>query len=885
MMRRTYRHIFHIGLSLASTTAIAAEKYKPVLPLKTTWKSPSSSSALADESELLQSKETTKKAMVDFKESLSKLQRKLTPSEQAKALAQLRQSSIKISPKAKLLAELTAARVTAGLSASGAKAGKPSGNWRTHLLAACNISAKIDETLHEETALQSIALWRRVEGPDAPWTTPPIDIKAQKKFTFYKAITERQALREWDNGQQAQALKKYRTLSTGLVGTADGAAVDLRIVELERSIYKQENQQTRNVKRWQKTLMDTSAKYQDKQFLGAGNEAKVERVTSVVASIHKNLISDLIRDAMPAKASDASRKQALKAIDLYITGEIDNAEKERVRSASGEIQFNGGDHKSAAGTFAALATEHNGSKASLYWRKAIRSQTILATWPGDAPWDGIPKGDLEPREVLIDMYRKIDSSQAGDWPVAAQIGLLMIANAKTDEAFSLWSDRIAKFPKGQHASQAAGWMVSARMNSKQWADLETLGRVLVSAQLTANHAKKTYKPKDVLGIALLEGGLEALTASDFKKSVAKLEEYVKGWRNDTRHDEGMYHLALAYQGDKQYRAAILQLEAYTKTYPKSKWRHDALVNGGAWTLALTWDEHVMYFLETHTKEFPGDELAQTSLQTLTDLYLGREIYDSATRVMTILLTRKDLDPGSKIDVARRLLDTAEKHGSPENALRIAEKINSMFKNEQSIAATALSLKARVLAQRGQVGALTGIDNTVAEFDQSQPAIAEVISEIKFLLAETIAKDQFKDEIFSLGTKDPKAELEKGYSQYIKIDRTYKSACLGTRVSWCGPALHKSARLGEAFLRAYNDLSIPETLGPDVANDFKARKKAIMEGIESMTLDADEKSLEQARSGATNPDWTSAIMWQNGVEWNKEKYTGENANHFIQWHTR
>ena len=98
-------------------------------------------------------------------------------------------------------------------------------------------------------------------------------------------------------------------------------------------------------------------------------------------------------------------------------------------------------------------------------------------------------------------------------------------------------------------------------------------------------------------------------------------------------------------------------------------------------------------------------------------------------------------------------------------------------------------------------------------------------------------------------------------------------------------MHKSARLGEMFLHSYDDLGIADTLGPEVVNDFKNRKKAIMEGIESMTLDADEKSLEQARSGATNPDWTSAIMWQNGVEWNNEKYTGENANHYIQWHTR
>ena len=884
-MKRTYRYFWQIWLLFTSVAALAGENLKPVLPLNATWKSPSLTANLADDRELIQSSKATKAALTNFKEALAKLQRNLNSVDQAKELSALRQSSQKLGPNAKLQAELTAARVIAGLSASGAKSRKPNGNWRTHLLAACNIAAKIDEKIHEETALRAIGLWRRVEGPDAPWTTPPIDIKAQKQFSFYKAIIERQALSEWSSGQEAPALKKYRALSVSLNGSPDGAAIDMRVVDLERSIYKHENQQSKNVRRWQKALIDAATKYHDKQFLGAGNEAKVEHVSNALASIHKNLISDLIREALPAKASDAARKQTLNAIELYISGELDPAEKERVRAASGEIQFKGSDHKAAAGTFAALATESSGAKANSYWRKAIRSQTILAKWPVEVPWAALPKSDMEPRDVLIDMYRKIDAAGQADWPVAAHIGLLMIANAKADEAFALWSDRIAKFPRGTHAAHAAGWMVVARVTAKQWADLETLGRILVKASLTANHLNKSYKPKDVLGMALIEGGLEALTASDFKKSVAKLEEYVKGWRGDPRHDEGMYQLALAYQGDKQYRAAVLELETYTKTYPKSKWRHDALVNGGAWTLALTWDEHVIYFLEAHAKEFPGDEQTLGSLQTLTDLYLGREIYDSATRVMMIQLTRKDLDPGTKIDVARRVLDTAEKHGSPDNAIRLADKISSIFRSEQSIAATALSLKARILAGRGQAAAIAAIDKTVSGFDQSQPEIAEVVSEIKFLLAEASAKDQFKDEVFSLGSKDPKAQLEKGYALFTKIDNIYKSACLGTRVSWCGPSLHKSARLGEMFLHSYDDLGIADTLGPEVVNDFKNRKKAIMEGIESMTLDADEKSLEQARSGATNPDWTSAIMWQNGVEWNNEKYTGENANHYIQWHTR
>jgi hypothetical protein len=423
------------------------------------------------------------------------------------------------------------------------------------------------------------------------------------------------------------------------------------------------------------------------------------------------------------------------------------------------------------------------------------------------------------------------------------------------------------------------------VNTKQWSEVETLGRIMVKANLSGKYLTKTFSPKDVLGLGLIEGGLTALSANDFKTAITKLAEYVKGWRKDARHDEGMYHLSLSYQGDRQFRLAVQELETFTKLYPKSKWRHDALINGGAWTLALTWDEHVIFFLETHAKEFPTDERSKDSLTILTDVYMGREIYDSALRVMTIQLLRKDLDAGTKIDIARRVLDTAERHASPESALKTAEKLLTQFRDDQAITANALSLKARILAAKGNVKALVSVESQTAALDQSTQTTADILSEVRFLLAETMAKSQFKDEVFSLGSKDPKAELENGYRQFTNITQMYKSSCSSVRTSWCGPALHRSARIAEAFVRSYGDITIAKTLDPEIVKDFYVRKKAIIEGVESMALEADEKSMEQAKIGATNPDWTAAILWQNGGEWSREKFTSEAASHFIQWHTR
>lgn len=880
MMNRVHASLAF--MSFVATQAIAAQPtFKPVLPLDTSWRMPSSAVDLKDSRDFIQNNATTDKAMTAFRDSMKRLSKPMKLTDQSREITSLRQAATKLGPQAKILAELTAARVTAGLSASGGKSGKVTGNWRQHLLAACNAASKIDDTIHEKTALQAIAVWRRVEGPNAPWNAPPVDLKAQRQFEFMKSIIERQAIYDWSQGNESAAFKKYRALSVALNGSPNGAAIDLRLLDLERSVFAKGKQ----LRRWQKALIDTASKYQDKQFLGAGNEARVERVSGTIARIHKDLIDTLIKTASSPKANTNDRKQALTAIEMYLVTNIGDAEKIRVRSAAGEIHFNAGNHKAAADAFAALASESTGAVAVSFWRRAIRSQTVLAQWPKDAPWTGIPKGDMEPREVLIDMYKHTDAGTANDWGVAAHVGLLMVANARADEAFTMWIDRIQKFPVGQNAARAAGWMVTARVAAKQWGEVENLGRLLVKTNLTALHLKKAYRPKDVLGLALLEGGLEALTANDFKKAVAKLEEYVKGWRGDARHDEGLYHLALAQHGDKQYRAAVTTLISYVKSYPRSKWRHDALVNGGAWTLALTWEDHVMFFLETHAVEFPRDPQTIQSLQTLADLYMGREIYDSAIRVMTILVNRPELEVESRLDTARRLLDTAERHGSPETAQRLGDKLSATFKNDTTIAATVLSVKARIFSTKKDLKGLNTVEKQMAGFDQSQAAIAEMLSETRFMLAELSSRDKFKDEVFSLGTKDPKAQLEKGFSEFSGYDQMYKSACLPVRTGWCGPALHRAARLGEDFLKAYGDLDIAKTLDAAEVNEFVNRKKSIIETVENITIESDEKSLEQARMGATNPDWTSTIMWQNGNEWNKAKFTSETAGQFIQWHAR
>jgi tetratricopeptide (TPR) repeat protein len=873
-----------ITLSLALVIpkiGYGAGAINPVLKLPLTWKPPSTAETLNKSPELFDDEGSNKKAIKDFRSALSRLNKSNSNSDQSRDVGTLRQAALKLGPRARLVAELTAARVAGGISPTGNRVGTPTTKWRGHLLAACNIAAKIEDELHEKTALYALTLWRKIEVKDQSWASPPIDIKAQRTFDFFKPIIERQALYDWHKGQSSRALRKYRALSRSLAGTQDGGSIDLRIIGLENILFGK----TKQVRRWQKVLVEFATKYSDDQSLGAGNEKTVQTIRTRINKLHKDLVDTQIRSALAAKASDADRNAALRIIDVYLSTEISPQEKERVRAVSGEIHFSAKRHKAASSVFAALATESQGTKSANYWRKAIRSQIELAGWSSTPPWSKIPKGNLEARIVLLDMYKKIDDNNSNNWELSAHVGLLLIATNQQDEALPYWNSKLEKRASGPNASRAAGWIADKKIKTSDWSSLEKLARLLVKSKLTAVTTSKTYRPNDLLGLALIEGGLAALKSNDYKTAVSKLQEFVSSWRRDARHGEAMYNLALAYHGDQQYRVAVKTMEDFTKTHRRSPLRKDALKLGGNWTLALAWDEHVIYFLEAHSKEYPNDEDSINSMTTLTDLYLGREIYDAAMRVMNSLLDRKDFNEDQKTEYARRLMDTAERYSSASTSLRIANRLQNMFKNNSIISAIALSARARSASEKGNIKALEILEKNISDFDQSEAEIAEITGEIRFRLAEALARNQFKEEVFNLGVKDPLAELEKGYTLYSKIDKTYKSSCQQIRSSWCGPALHQTARVGDQFLKAFDQLSIAKTLEPKIVKDFYDRKKSILETVENQVMDSDEKSLEQASSGATNPEWTSVILWQNGSDWNRQKYTSETAEHYIQWRTR
>lgn len=703
----------------------------------------------------------------------------------------------------------------------------------------------------------------------------PLTKEQERSNSFARA--EKQALDDLAKGDASAGIRRYSALARSHAGTKVGGAIDLRVLE----IYRRSQKPGDSPAAFQKAITTTLEKYKDENALGAPNKPLVQKITMAVQRMHRNLVVGHIRQAQAKGASPTVRKQALAAIDIYFEGPLSEAEKEQIRASKGEIQFLSDNHIAAAATFAALAGEIKGPKTNSYWRLAIRSQLKLAQWPSDPPWDGVGKGSGPARETLLSMYASI--SRPGDWSTISQMGLIHFHQNQQTDAFKLFMETLGSTPNGIHAQQAAGLMASVHIQNKTWQDLEDLARIMVKQNLRGLHKKQHYAGRDVLGMALLEGGLEKYTSTDYPTSATKLDEFVRGWREHPRHDQGFYTLALAHYAAKNYKVGVETMISFSKSYPKTKYRRDALVTGGAWSLALAWEDHVMYFLEAHVREFPRDAASTQSLETLTNLYMGREHYDAATRVMEIQLAHPQISPDTKSDIARRLLDMHEKNGSPASALRIADVLFKAFSKQPDIAAPALSLKGRLQGDESPAK-YDSVIRQIAALDSTDRAVVEALSEQYFLKSEAMAKGVFERELYSLESRNPLADLNAAYGRYDQIRQSYEQACSLPGASWCGPSLHRLARVSDQFTTSIASLDIPRTLEPATVQEFLARKKSIIDTVDAKSLEADERSAQEAAAGSTNPDWTGAILWQNSADWQSQRVSGDTGTGYIQWHS-
>lgn len=796
-------------------------------------------------------------------------------SEKARAETTLKRVVGSLPASGQVAVRLTLARSLAGLNRSGKRVAGSHASYRNHLAAAAQRAGALAPA-HKDMALRAmIGIWRGAEGQGINYASVPFSMKAFAGALDTKAIIERSALQDWAKNNRPNAMKKYQTLSRGLTGNVMRGSIDLRILDMKRSVYVE----SRDPRPYEAALLAMSKAYLDPGLLGDGQEAKAKTVAAEVTRRHQVLVHGELARVVRAGVSSSERQKAIRMADAFLSTISDNAEIEDVKAKIAGVYAINKQHGKAVALYKELAETGNQANAKKYWALAIRSQTVLAAWSETVPWNGVKAGSLAEREELLLLYKKFGDADATNWFVAAHVGLLEINAGRDDAAYASWSEMLKKDVKGVHAANAAGTMLTAYKKASDWSNLEQLARLAIAGRMQPQYHGNTVLAVDMLALALLEGGKSALDQGQFAVAVTKLKEFVKNHAAAKNHDEGFFLLATAYRSNSQHPDAIKTLLAFVDRYPKSGYYRQALLNGGDWSSAMAYEENVMFFQNRFVVQFGNDPEAQRIRAGLTELYVGRSLYAEAIGVLS-LTARAKVEQSIQTDAMYQIMDLEERHGSMAQAAQAADRLIKDQGASDEAKAQALGLKARIAARDGRFDEVRSIESRLAAYSGG-PQGQEALGETRYLLAVSNSKLVTK-RYFNLALKDPTTTLKQRFGAFSQVRTSFNRVCEAGTTSFCAPSMHQLARLSEEFMRSIEDIDVQNTLAKEVVDSFNKYKQSVMNDATATAEKSDGRAVHVISEGTTNPDWVQAVLWQNNADWNFERVSGEAGNGYIQW---
>lgn len=782
--------------------------------------------------------------------------------------------------EAKAAGNLLAARSLAGLTASGARQHQAIDGYKRYLSAAAAASRGLSEKQQEKFVGTALTIWRKAEGNRIDWAKPPFATHHFAHVSDVRAVTERAALASYAQGKRATAIRTYKSLASSFEGTITRGEIDLRIVDL----YRSEFLASKSPVAYERTLIAMSRDYLDTGLLGQGNESRAKAVAGELSGRYKALVYQTMAKAAGSGVNAGVRLQAISMADRYLATISDNKEIENVKASVANLYVLNKQHQNAVALYKELAETSVSGQAKKYFALAVRSQSVLAQWPETAPWTlNVRQGFGAEREELAQLYRKLAASDQAkhQWFITAQVGLLEVNLNRAEQAFTLWHDGLAKEPAGTHAGNAAGFMMTAYKKSGDWTNLEALSRLCLKSNLAALYMNRPVNVTELLALALLEGGKDAIDQSKFDVAVAKLKEFVTQHPKAARHDEGFFFLATAYRGASQHEASIKTLQAFVERYPASKFLRQALLNGGDWSTMMAYEENTMFFYNRFQEKFPADAEAPRIRRDLVAIYLGRTLYAEAIGMMNVMIRAKNQPADDKAFALTTLMQTEEKHGSPARAEKAAELIIRSQGLPDEVKAEAYVLKARLSAKKQSIAAIRQIEDQLAAMSGGQ-IVADALGEIRYMLAFANSGAVAKD-YYNLEVRDPTALLNKRFGEYKTARAAFLKVCTAEN-AFCAPAMYRLARVSEEFARSLENIEIQESLAKEVVDHFGKTKQGIMNFVSLTIQKADAQAVSVVGQGQTDPEWAQAVLWQNSSDWNFDRVSGETGNGYVQWST-
>ena len=795
----------------------------------------------------------------------------------AQAIKSLRQRESSLPPSLQIAMRLSIARTLAGLSVEGRRLRPANKNYQEALRSASNLIGKLPLEERHWAFRYSLAVWQKAEGRTIAWDRVPFKLNGFAALPEAKALVERSALQDLKNDRVGAAERKYRALSRAFAGTPTKATIDLRVLDLQRAAFKKGSMS----RPYENALVRAAKEYLDPGVLGPGNEARVKSVGEEIDARHLTLVMGLLDKGTK---SPADRPNAISTAERFLGALREGTQLPPVKAKLAEVYYLAGRHGRAVALYKELAGTGQTPDEKRYLAFAIRSQNVLASWTGEVPWQGIKRGNTAAREELFGLYKLVrgDESQreTSHWFVVAHMGLLGIDLGRGEEAFKDWTAQIGAAPQGTHAAHAAGYMMTAYEKAAQYDSLETVARLCLAQHVTPIHRSNTLNPRLSLALALIEQGKKSLESQDFKVATAKLEELVKTHGDFKRHDEGLYLLAFAYRGLSRHDEAIKARVTFAERYPQSTLSRDALLTGSSWSTAMAYEENTIFFKERFLTAFARDEEAPGVRDQLLNLYLGRELYAQALRVLSRVAKDSRSDGPTKAAALSQMLRIEEQHGSLERATEAADQLVATPGVTNELLAQGYGFKARFFAKSASWGEVDRIEARLAGLGDEVP-VREALAEIRFQKAIRVSQNVVQ-KVFNLELQDPYATLNQRYQAFLRARTQFTQVCDTGATSWCVPAMTQLSALAAAFLQSTEDIEIQPTLAAGVVQRFRDFKQKVDKDGADTVQASEAKFASAVRSGYTNPEWVRAAAWQQNSDWSLERLTGEDGRGFVQW---
>ena len=771
---------------------------------------------------------------------------------------------------------LAIARSYAGLNRNGRKIKQSDKRYRNYLYRSATQARKLSRQDREAVFSFTVAVWRQAEGSRADWNKYPFKLSHYQDLDLAQAVYERRGLDYLEKKDYRRAIARYQRLSKRFENTPRMVQIDDRIIMIRMLDY-QKNARTQA---YEKALLSYAQKY---ETLSASQSAHAKSYTGMKLSIekrHQQLVNQLLTNAAKHKAGKRQRLAAIAIANRYLAGKQNPVEYTAVKTRIGRIYVLANMHEQAVATYIDLKNRSEGTQALQFLNLAIHSQSILAKWPKQAPWDGIAVAHRTTRTQLLSLFSE-KHGLTKSWNDLAHVGLLHINLGNGKLAFTLWTKQLSEQPKGVHAQKAAGFMLVAYRKSASWQELEDLSRFSINASVRPIHRGKFINPTIYLADALFYGGKQHFTNSNFAQAIAKLSEFTQSFKRDTRRPEGMFILGQAFHNDAKHPESIETMMALVNEYPRSKFFKPALLMGGEWSIPMAYEEQTIFFYQKFVDSYVSDPQTPAIRMTLADLYMGRDLYGNAARVHQAHAQDPQVDVASQVDSALAVMEIEERFGEVRYAKWGAERVKQIAKENPQSMARVLGFEARVAASRKDYRELHQIESRLSQLPFDDRDVVEALAQVRFILAQKQAEET-KNKFFNLELTAPEQTLAKQHSLFLKVQKAYERVCEPGNSSYCAPAMMELSEATNYTLKAIEDITIAQTLDEQTVNSFEKRKLSIISYLSDTASKADNRALGITENGLTTPDWSSEILGVNQGELSIDEAQTTSGNGYVQW---